>query len=57
MNFPVMAQAVLAQSSYNEWAVLGLLFVMAALFAASNVILSTVLGPKRLGKTKDTPYE
>ena len=46
-----------AQSTYNEWAVLGILFVIAAGFAAFNVILSESLGPKRKGRTKDTPYE
>ena len=48
---------VLAQSTYDEWAVLGRLFVVAAGFAAFNVIMSSVLGPKRRGRTKDTPYE
>ena len=48
---------LLAQSQYNEWAVLGLLFVIAALFAATNIILSAVLGPSRKGATKDSPYE
>ena len=52
MNF-----SLLAQTQYNEWAVIGLLFLIAAGFAAFNMILSTSLGPKRLGKTKDTPYE
>jgi NADH-quinone oxidoreductase subunit A len=31
--------------------------VIAAGFAAFNVLLSTSLGPKRKGRTKDTPYE
>ena len=52
MNLPM-----LAQTTYNEWAVIGLLFVIAAGFAAFNVVFSTMLGPKRQGKTKDTPYE
>ncbi len=47
----------LAAASYNEWAVLGLLFVIAAGFAAANVVLSTSLGPKRKGLIKDEPYE
>ena len=47
----------LAIVRYNEWAALGILFVLAAGFAIFNVALSTALGPKRLGKTKDTPYE
>jgi NADH-quinone oxidoreductase subunit A len=43
--------------AYNEWAVLGLLFLIAAGFAAFNVVFSTALGPARKGKVKDTPYE
>jgi NADH-quinone oxidoreductase subunit A len=42
---------------YNEWAALGILFVIAAGFAALNVVLSAALGPKRVGRTKETPYE
>src|SRR3954469_16703377 len=42
---------------YNEWAVLGLLFVIAAGFAIFNVAMSQALGPHRKGSTKDTPYE
>src|SRR3954467_6254129 len=48
---------ILATTQYSEWAVLGLLFVIAAGFAAFNVALSTALGPKRAGKTKEMPYE
>jgi NADH-quinone oxidoreductase subunit A len=48
---------VLAKAQYSEWAVLGLLFLIAAGFAAFNVAFSTSLGPKRSGKVKDTPYE
>ena len=48
---------VLATSVYNQWAALGILFVIAAIFAAANVVLSESLGPKRKGKTKGTPYE
>lgn len=47
----------LAVVQYNEWAALGILFVLAAVFAIFNVVLSTSLGPKRRGKTKETPYE
>ena len=47
----------LAIARYNEWAALGLLFVGAAVFAIFNVVLSTALGPKRAGKTKEGPYE
>jgi NADH-quinone oxidoreductase subunit A len=42
---------------YNEWAALGLLFLIAAGFATFNVVLSTSLGPKRHGRVKETPYE
>ena len=49
--------SVLADTQYNEWAVIGLLFVIAAIFAASNVLVSAILGPKRAGKTKEMPYE
>ena len=52
-----MVLPMLAVVQYNEWAVLGLLFVMAAGFAAFNVILSSALGPRRKGKVKDGPYE
>src|SRR5476651_1110641 len=48
---------ILAATAYNEWAVLGLLFVIAIGFAIFNVVLSTSLGPKRKGRVKDTPYE
>jgi NADH-quinone oxidoreductase subunit A len=47
----------LAIVQYNEWAALGILFLLAAGFAIFNVVLSTSLGPKRRGKTKETPYE
>ncbi len=53
----VHTAGVLAQSQYNEWAVLGILFIIAALFAASNLLVSALLGPKRAGRTKETPYE
>jgi NADH-quinone oxidoreductase subunit A len=42
---------------YNEWAVLGLLVLIAAGFAATNVLLSSLVGPKRKGVVKDSPYE
>jgi NADH-quinone oxidoreductase subunit A len=54
----MMSISILAQSQqYNEWAVLGLLFLMAAGFAVFNVVLSTAIGPKRQGAIKDAPYE
>jgi NADH-quinone oxidoreductase subunit A len=53
MNLP----STLATTAYNEWAVLGLLFVIGIGFAVFNVVLSSSLGPSRKGRTKDTPYE
>jgi NADH-quinone oxidoreductase subunit A len=53
MSFTVLAQT----QQYNEWAVLGLLFLIAAGFAIFNVVLSTAVGPKRTGAIKDAPYE
>jgi NADH-quinone oxidoreductase subunit A len=47
----------LAATGYNEWAVLGILFVIGIGFAVFNVVLSSSLGPHRKGRTKDTPYE
>ena len=46
-----------ATPAYNEWAALGLLFLIAAAFSAFNVVFSSALGPKRRGKIKETPYE
>lgn len=40
-----------------EWAVLGLLFLIALGFAIGNVVVSHLLGPKRKGAVKDNPYE
>lgn len=48
---------VLGQTQFNEWAVLGLLFVIAAGFAVGNIVLSSLVGPRRKGAVKDTPYE
>ncbi|MCL2639572.1 MAG: NADH-quinone oxidoreductase subunit A [Phycisphaerales bacterium] len=44
-------------SQYNEWAVLGLLLLIGIVFAVTNVILSTAMGPSRKGKIKNAPYE
>jgi NADH-quinone oxidoreductase subunit A len=53
-----MLAAILAQTrQYDEWAVLGLLFLIGAGFAAANVVLSSLLGPRRKGRVKDAPYE
>src|ERR1035438_9808492 len=57
MSISVSLPALAAIQQYNDWAALGILFVLAAAFAVLNVALSTALGPKRKGKIKDTPYE
>lgn len=54
LSLPMLAQA---QYEYNQWAVLAILFLMAAAFAVFNVVLSSSLGPRRKGKVKDDPYE
>jgi NADH-quinone oxidoreductase subunit A len=48
---------VLGQTQFNEWAVLGILFVIAAAFGVGNIVLSSLVGPRRKGAVKDTPYE
>ena len=53
MSFPLLASS----PQYNEWAVLGLLFLIAAAFALFNVLFSSALGPKRTGPAKNAPYE
>jgi NADH-quinone oxidoreductase subunit A len=47
----------LAAAQYDEWAVLGILVLIAAVFAVANIVLSSSLGPKRKGQVKDAPYE
>jgi NADH-quinone oxidoreductase subunit A len=42
---------------YRQWAVLGILLLVAAGFAVGNVVFSSIIGPKRKGKIKDAPYE
>jgi NADH-quinone oxidoreductase subunit A len=53
-----MLPRILAETQqYNEWAVLGLLLLIAAAFAVANVVLSSLVGPTRQGTVKDAPYE
>jgi NADH-quinone oxidoreductase subunit A len=52
-----LAQTQAAHGRYNEWAVLGLLFLIAAGFAVFNLIFSSVIGPSRKGAVKDDSYE
>lgn len=53
--FPPLAAT--ASGEYRQWAVLAILFVLAAVFAVFNVVLSSIVGPKRRGKVKEGPYE
>lgn len=43
--------------TFNRFAAVGVLLLMAIGFAVGNVILSTIIGPSRLGPTKGTVYE
>jgi NADH-quinone oxidoreductase subunit A len=52
-----MSVMPLAIAQYNEWAALGILFVIAAVFSVFNIALSTSIGPRRIGKVKAGPYE
>lgn len=52
-----MTSTLLAQSTYNQWAVIAILLLVAFGFAVGNLVLSSILGPKRKGKVKDEPYE
>ena len=54
---PLTFLPLAAQTSYRQWAVLAILFLIALTFSVSNVILSSVIGPKRKGLIKDAPYE
>jgi NADH-quinone oxidoreductase subunit A len=44
-------------NSYNQWAALGIVFLIGLIFAGSNVLLSHLMGPARRGKVKDDVYE
>lgn len=48
---------VLAADSFSHFAPLGILLLMAIVFGVANVILSSLLGPSRQGKTKGLIYE
>jgi len=49
--------ATLAYESFNQYAALGILVVMAIIFGLFNVIASTLLGPSKTGEDKGKPYE
>ena len=58
---PALVSLPLAEAAgggdFRQWAVLGILFLVAAGFAVFNVVLSSIVGPSRKGKVKDSPYE
>lgn len=47
----------LAVSDFTQWTALGILVLMAIVFAVGNVFLTTFLGPSRKGEVKGTVYE
>ncbi len=54
----VPVPAVLAVGSmYQQWALLGLLFLIALAFGVGNVVMSHMLGPARHGQVKESTYE
>jgi len=48
---------MLAYQSFNHYAAVGVLVVMAIIFGIVNVLLSTLLAPSRTGEIKGTVYE
>ncbi|HTV47442.1 MAG TPA: NADH-quinone oxidoreductase subunit A [Phycisphaerae bacterium] len=60
MFLSVLAQGAPSGSSlsfFSDWALLGLLFLIALIFGITNVVASHLLGPARRGKTKESTYE
>jgi NADH-quinone oxidoreductase subunit A len=49
--------AILAYESFNQYAAVGLLVVMAIIFGIFNIVVSTLLGPSKVGEEKGTVYE
>jgi len=54
---PTMHAFTLAQVDLNTYLPIGILVVMAIIFAAVNMIASHTLGPSRIGATKGIAYE
>ena len=52
-----MLPATLAATEFSQWTALGMLALMAIIFAVGNVLLTTILGPSRKGEVKGTVYE
>lgn len=57
MMTPFHLPVWLAQESFHHYAPVGLLLAMAVSFGVGNLILSSVIGPSREGKTKGGVYE
>jgi NADH-quinone oxidoreductase subunit A len=47
----------LATETFNHYGPVGILIVIAVLFAVGSIVASTILGPKRQGPTKGMTYE
>ena len=58
-SLPTFADApvTLAAADFNQYAAVGILIVMAIIFAVVNVGVSAILGPSRQGRVKGTVYE
>ena len=57
---PPLAPAVspaLAAMDFNQYAAVGILLVMAIVFAIVNIVASHLIGPRREGAVKGTVYE
>jgi len=48
---------MLAATEFSQWTALGVLVLMAIVFAVGNVALTTFLGPSRKGEVKGSVYE
>lgn len=57
MQEPPVPALTLAELNLNAYLPIGLLLIMAIVFAAVNIIASHVIGPTRRGATKETAYE
>lgn len=51
------AVPTLAQSDLSSYLPIGLIVLMAIVFAVANLTLTTIIGPRRDGKVKGTAYE
>jgi NADH-quinone oxidoreductase subunit A len=49
--------STLSYESFNQYAAVGILVVMAIVFGLFNIIASTLLGPSKTGEEKGTAYE